>query len=98
MCVSHHHCCGCPLIFGVFVIFIVNLLDLTAWILKFNGKFPDYLAVGQYSFLTLCFLSSFCNTRNKHRREFLFRVYVVSFIIWKFFFIWYEIFSGEVAE
>ena len=60
MCISqvgeytYKCCCGCPLICGVIIIFVLNCFDLASSI-----SIDDWWGTAIYGILTACFIMSF---------------------------------------
>ena len=98
MCISHHGdkhscCCGCPLIVGVLIIFILDLFSLYGAIVL-----GDYFSIAISGILGICFVVAFVKSNDYLIREYLYRVYMTSFIIMLIYFLWFSIFSGKVTD
>ena len=99
MCIYKHHdrefkcCCGCPLITGVIIIFVLCLLDL--W---YAAETLDIFGIVVYSILSIWFITSFIRKDCHKTRQSLYMSYGLGFIIFLIYLVWYCFISDEVES
>ena len=88
---SYACCCGCPLIVGVIILFLLNILELISAIQ--NGQ---WFSIMIYSVLTIWFVGSFVQRHNYNFRRSLFMSYGLSFAILLIYILYMLIFDDSV--